>query len=611
MGGSGDDYGFAILADPYGYFWIAGQTTSPNLLHPNAYQAGLAAASNPSIGVLNGFLTRLNYTADVSATTTATLSATSLSFGNQNVGTVSAAQTITVTNGGAAPLGITSVSITGANAGDFAIASKTCGSSIAASGGKCTISVTFDPSAVGSRVAALAINGTSSESLSVSLTGTGTMPTVSLGVPGPYIFGNQNVNTTSAPVALTVTNSGSGPLTISSVALTGATADFTVVASTTTCKSGTAVAVGSSCTIYVTFNPLAVNTFNANLVITDNAAVSTQMISLSGTGVGVPNLSVSPTSLTFGNQVVGCTSAVQTVTLTNTGSATLNITNYAFGGAAPADFALVNSSTTCSATLAAGASCKAGIAFKPTATGARTATASVTDNAPGTPPSITLTGTGTAAAAPVVTLSYTSLTFGGQNVGTSSASQSITLKNTGNAPLVVSSVVLSGTNPGDFVLSCGCTGTLAVNASCTLTVVFKPTATGTRTANIVITDNAAGSPQSIVLTGTGTAPAVTLSPTSINFGTVLWGSQSAPQTVKVSNTGTGPLTITSIGLHSHTSCSFQITATTCGTSLAAGSSCTVTLVYKPPFGLSQESTTLIVSDNAAGSPQTVALTGKE
>src|SRR5207253_501563 len=119
----------------------------------------------------------------------------------------------------------------------------------------------------------------------------------------------------------------------------------------------------------------------------------------------------------------------------------------------------------------------------------------------------------------LVTLSATvpvlvSLTFGNQNLNTTSVAQSVTLTNTGTVALSVTSIVASG----DFMQTNTCGTSVAAGANCAISVTFTPTATGTRTGAITITDNAAGSPQSVNLTGTGAAPGVSLSPSSLTFG---------------------------------------------------------------------------------------------
>jgi probable HAF family extracellular repeat protein len=114
-------------------------------------------------------------------------------------------------------------------------------------------------------------------------------------------------------------------------------------------------------------------------------------------------------------------------------------------------------------------------------------------------------GTG-AISGPNVTLSPTSLTFSTQAIGTTSAAKTVTLKNTGTASLTIRSIAITGTNAGDFAQTHTCGTTLAAGTSCTISVTFKPSALGTRTAALSITDNAKRSPQKVALTGTGVAP---------------------------------------------------------------------------------------------------------
>jgi hypothetical protein len=211
-----------------------------------------------------------------------------------------------------------------------------------------------------------------------------------------------------------------------------------------------------------------------------------------------PMVTLSDAGVSFGNQLVGTTSAAQTVTLSNTGSAPLSISNIAASG----DYAQAN---TCGTTVATGTSCNISVTFTPTTTGSRSGAVTVTDNAPGSPHSVSLAGTGTIATVPMVSLLPSSVAFGNTGVGTTSAVRSSTLTNTATAALSIASIVPSG----DFAVtttgtSCPYSGGI-VNpaASCTIDVTFTPTVPGTRAGSITITDNAADSPQSISLTGSG------------------------------------------------------------------------------------------------------------
>ena len=230
-----------------------------------------------------------------------------------------------------------------------------------------------------------------------------------------------------------------------------------------------------------------------------------QMVALKPAAPGTSAMvSLSPANLTFSSQTVGATSASQSITLNNSGNAALNITSIAVTGTNSSDFAQSNS---CGSSVAAGASCTIGVTFKPTTTGTRAAAITVTDNAAGSPQSVSLSGTGAGtsggSSGPVASLSYSSLNFGNQPVSVISSSQIVTLTNTGSASLSISSIALTGANAADFTQVNTCGTLLAAGGSCTIAILFTPSAIGARGTSLVITDNASGSPQSVSLSGTG------------------------------------------------------------------------------------------------------------
>jgi hypothetical protein len=209
-------------------------------------------------------------------------------------------------------------------------------------------------------------------------------------------------------------------------------------------------------------------------------------------GGGGPAVTLLPTSLVFGNTVVNTTSTGKNVTVTNSGNATLNIASITVSG----DFAKVTSTKPCGSTLAAGANCIIRVTFTPTQLGLRTGNITITDSAANSPQTVPLSGKGV----PPVALTPSSATYASQTVGTTSLPKTFTLKN--YQTVTLSSIVSSTT--GDFsVSSTTCTTSLAAKANCTIGVVFKPTAVGTRTGKLNVTDNASNSPQSSSLTGTG------------------------------------------------------------------------------------------------------------
>ncbi len=422
------------------------------------------------------------------------LSPGTVTFGAQQVGTTSAPQTVTLSNPTSSTVTVSSIAISGGNNTSFA-QNNNCGSTLAP-GASCTISVTFTPTTTGTLNSTLeATDNAAGSPQKTTLTGTGAVAAVSVS-PSSLNFGVQAVNTTSAPQAVTLSNSGSTTLGNIKVSITGT--DTNQFAQSNNC--GTSIPGGASCTINVTFKPTVVASLSATLTIEDDAVNSPQTVPLSGSGVN-PGGYLSPTSLSFASQPVGTASAAQSVTLTYaSGSGSMTISGISITGTNATDFSQTNN---CGSSLAAGASCTINVTFTPTATGTRTATLAVTDDAANSPQTASLTGTGASSTA-AVTLSPSSLAFASQNVGTTSTAQPVTISNTGNASLSISSIAITGTNSGDFAETNNCGTSLAAGANCTINVTFTSTATGTRTATLAVSDNASGSPQTVSLSGTGT-----------------------------------------------------------------------------------------------------------
>ncbi|HEV2176432.1 MAG TPA: FG-GAP-like repeat-containing protein [Terriglobia bacterium] len=314
------------------------------------------------------------------------------------------------------------------------------------------------------------------------------------------------------------------------------------------------------------------------------------------TSLNVPVVSLAPGQLNFPNQAVGSTGSPLTLTVSNSGIASLTLGTTTVTG----DFAV--SLNTCSSTLASGASCTLQVTFTPTVLGPRTGLLTLASNSFGGAANLLLAGNGAVSGAQVQ-LSASSLTFGNQAVGTTSPSQIVTVTSSGGGPVTFSSFATTG----DFTQTNNCPTVLNPSATCTVSVTFVPTAAGTRTGSLVISDNAPGGSQSVSLTGTGTAPSVTLKPTSLTFATQVLNTSSVAKSVTLTNTGTVALTITSLTFSGANPTSFTET-NTCGTSVAAGASCSISVKFRPT-AINTLTATLNVNDNAAGSPQTVSLTG--
>jgi trimeric autotransporter adhesin len=324
---------------------------------------------------------------------------------------------------------------------------------------------------------------------------------------------------------------------------------------------------------------------------------------------------VSPSSLAFGNQPKGTASASQTVTLVNNTPNALTITGTGItvSGTNAADFGQTNNCPAVGSTLSALASCTITVTFTPSTTAAESATLNIADSDASSPQTITLTGTGTTPP-PGVTLTPSSLNLGTLTVGTPSSVQTVTLSNNSAIAVTITSpgITVTGTNAADFLEtnSCPAIGSaLAAGTTCTINITFTPSLAAVESATLSVTDSDASSPQTATLSGTGTAPAgsVSVAPTSIPFGTVNVNSTSPVQKVTLTNSKTTTLTITSVGVAGPNAADFAA-GSACGTSLAASSNCLISVTFTPTI-VGAESATLSIVDSDSTSPQTVTLTG--
>jgi len=344
------------------------------------------------------------------------------------------------------------------------------------------------------------------------------------GAVNGWFSSNDTFKSAAGPCDPTTTTLSISPTTLAVGA--AATVKVTVAPSSGTGTPTGTVSLVSGSTTLDTY-PLASGAANETVTnlpagsysVTANYSGDTSFDSSSSSAVtvtvGAPGVTFSPVSLAFGSSNIGTTTAAQSVKLTNSGTAPLTGVTVSLTGGSPGDFSQTNN---CGTTVAVGSSCTISVAFKPTATGSRTASVSVADNGSGSPQTVALSGTGVGV--PAISFSPASLSFASTTVGVASAAQTVTVKNTGSASLSLTSINVTGTNSGSFTDTTTCTSSLAVNATCTIAVTFKPTTAGSLSASITVGDNVTGSPQTIALSGTGVAalPAITFSPASLSFG---------------------------------------------------------------------------------------------
>jgi hypothetical protein len=240
--------------------------------------------------------------------------------------------------------------------------------------------------------------------------------------------------------------------------------------------------------------------------------------------------------------------------------------------------------------------------FTPTTVGKESATMNMPGNESNSPLTLSVTGTGLTA----IKVSPNSINFGTVSVGKSGAAKTITISNLSTAALSTSPLQVIGADPQDFVLSANsCGSSLAGNSSCSVTVTYTPTTGGSRSGSLSIVDGDPTSPQSVSFTGS--ADAISVSPTTINYGNVTSG-RTQSKTVTVTNAGTATVTMSPLQISGASAADFTMSANTCGSSLAASSSCSVSVTFAPPSPGSY-SATLTVTDSDLSSPTKVTLSG--
>jgi hypothetical protein len=407
----------------------------------------------------------------------------SVAFGNVAVGS-SAPQTISLTNGGTASVTISAAVASGSG---FSLSGLSLPLTILA-GQNATFTAQFAPTSAGSATGSISITSNAPSSpLSIPLTGTGTQPQLGAN-PTSVAFGNVAVGS-SAPQTITLTNSGAAGVTISAAVASGAGFSLSGLSLPLTIPAGQNIAFTAQ------FAPTSAGSATGSISITSNAPSSPLSIPLSGTGTQ-PQLGANPTSAPFGNVTVGNSNS-QTINLTNTGTAPVTISQAQVSGAG---FSI--SGITTPLTINAGKSSTFNAVFTPTASGSVAGTILLTSNAPGSPLTISLSGTGVAATF-LLSLSTNNLSFGNVNVG-NNGQMTVSLTNSGNSSVTVSAVNVTGAG---FTVSGVSSGeTLTPSQSLPVTVEFAPTAAGAVTGSVNIASNATNSPATITLSGTGVQP---------------------------------------------------------------------------------------------------------
>ena len=413
---------------------------------------------------------------------TDTLTSTSLTFPGTWTGLHSPAQIVAITNNGDLPLTSIAETVTGA----FDVTNG-CGT-ILTGHTSCGFTVTFSPSLVGSQTGTLTISD-ALRTQTVSLSGTGLPPPLFAVSPAALNFAVQKVGQSSPPSTVKVSNAGGAPLANVDFRITGAAAgSFSWGAAT----CGAKLVNGSSCTVLVTFKPLATGGNAATLAVSSSSlGVKAVTVALNGAGTGTIN--VSPAQLTFPVVAPGQSSPAQTVIVNNTGSVAVSPLSVS----ASPPFGLVQN--TCAASLAAGASCSTGVNFTPPLNGDYTGAITVSSPALAVPAKVVLNGTGGTPGA--AQMQPAVVNFPATSVGATSSPVTITVTNPSPAGSLTNLTLAA--SPGFALVNNTCPSTLRAMASCTTGVMFMPNTPGAQTGNLTVSSAQLATGTFVPLSGMG------------------------------------------------------------------------------------------------------------
>jgi Abnormal spindle-like microcephaly-assoc'd, ASPM-SPD-2-Hydin len=533
-------------------------------------------------------------------------SASSLSFGEVPLGS-QATKTVTVTSTGTAPATITEGSVTGASytATYAGVSVQSLSAPITLQPGQqVTFSVAFDPTTAATASGRLSLATDTGSPVNVSLTGKGvqdTSPGLTASAPS-LDFGDVEVGS-KAVLQLTLTSSGTAPVTVSSSTIAGQGFQISSVTYPPGITGWPATLnPGQQVVLSITFAPNTADSFTGNLALASNASGGTANIPLSGTGdaVPAPNLTLSATSISFGQTQIG-SKVSRSLVLTSSGNAPLDVNTITISGAA---FSLGTQSLP--ATLPPGQQLTLTVTFDPTTEGPDAGTLTVGSNDPSGAATVSLGGTGTTTAAPQLTVSPTVVNFGSVPLNIAST-QSVTLTSTGTAPVILSAATVTGppfsVNGATFPL------TVNPNQSVTLQVQFDPTAAGAASGQMTLASNSTtGATTRIQLSGTGTpatTPQLMVSTNSLSFGNVAVNS-TATLPVTLTSSGTAPLTINAATVNGM---GFADPGATLPTTLSPNQSVTLQVKFSPTAAGAATGQLTVTSNSSTGGSAVVQLSG--
>jgi hypothetical protein len=508
-----------------------GHTLAPGAFCTMTYEfhpTTVGAATATSSGSWNGQAYSISLAGTGANPTLFHITPTGLDFGDIAQGTVSAPDTVVITNISGATITMNGA---GGNPGGSFSGAQSCQGLALPPGGHCYLIYNLIGTTAGPATATSA--GTwNGQPFNIALKGNVVGPHFLIS-PTALDFGEVPVGSVSRTDSVTVTNVGLGPVTMNGAGGNPG-GSFTGAQS---CQ-GLTLPVGGKCYLIYNFIPSATGPATATSAGTWTGAPFS--VTLNGTGIPTGSsptalFLVSPTALDFGDVQVGTVSRTDSVLITNVSAA--SITMNGAGGNPGGSFTGAQSCQGLS--LPPGGKCYLIYNFLPTATGPATATSAGTWN--GQPFSVSLKGNG---ALPRIRVSASALDFGEVMVGTASPAESVTVTNIDTHPVTMNG---AGGNPGgSFTGAQSCQGlTLPPGGKCYLIYNFLPSAAGPATATSAGTWT--GAPFNVTLNGVGVGPAFRISPTGLDFGEVAVGTASKPDSVTITNISAGPVTMNGAG----------------------------------------------------------------
>lgn len=408
-------------------------------------------------------------------------------FESPLVGSRSTERFVTIHSSGLAPLTIDDIRISGDGANDFLLGTSDCTNGEVPPGKGCVVGVFFAPHHEGRRDADLVVRSDAVVAAAhLALTAVAAVRADFRVEPAKIAFGDHKVGTASDEQATRISTLLSTPVRIREAhIIEDPNGEFEV--SKNTCTD--ALQKGRTCTVGVSFHPRLAGERTGELELVDDSGDAAHEITLTGRGTAA-ELFLEPEQISFPATPRGKRSEMESVHIRNSGDGDVHLAAVALGGDGAGDFLLDKGSCE-SATLYPGSACEMRAQFQPGATGPRTATITLGDDAPDGPHTIRLVGTGTEGTKPSAQIYAKSYSFGRQTVHTMSKPVQVWVVSRGKAPLTIGTVDFAGGRPKDFVLKTDCSRrTLKPNDQCEIDVYFSPLAAGDARTRILVPHDA-------------------------------------------------------------------------------------------------------------------------